>query len=169
MRGLFVTGTDTGVGKTYVACALARGLRAAGIDAPLPQGCASTTVELRGETDVNHALAAPDAQAVMAYLVHLGVLTGERPALPPLPCTPTPLAGSETLHTPVPGVVAFHARPGDTLAVGDPVADVIDPTAPGASRVHTVRAGVAGVLYATVALCCLYLTVRSLEARRLRA
>lgn len=32
MRGLFITGTDTGVGKTFVACALARGLRAAGID-----------------------------------------------------------------------------------------------------------------------------------------
>ncbi len=32
MRGLFVTGTDTGVGKTVVACAVARGLRARGID-----------------------------------------------------------------------------------------------------------------------------------------
>lgn len=32
MRGLFVTGTDTGVGKTFVGCALARGLRTAGID-----------------------------------------------------------------------------------------------------------------------------------------
>jgi dethiobiotin synthetase len=30
--GLFVTGTDTGVGKTLVACALARALRARGID-----------------------------------------------------------------------------------------------------------------------------------------
>lgn len=30
-RGLFVTGTDTGVGKTYVACALAKALRTAGI------------------------------------------------------------------------------------------------------------------------------------------
>ncbi|HEB88381.1 MAG TPA: dethiobiotin synthase, partial [Deltaproteobacteria bacterium] len=30
--GLFITGTDTGVGKTFVSCALARGLRAAGID-----------------------------------------------------------------------------------------------------------------------------------------
>lgn len=30
MRGLFVTGTDTGVGKTVVACALARGWRARG-------------------------------------------------------------------------------------------------------------------------------------------
>jgi dethiobiotin synthetase len=31
--GLFVTGTDTGVGKTVVACALVRALRARGIDA----------------------------------------------------------------------------------------------------------------------------------------
>ena len=31
-RGVFVTGTDTGVGKTVVACALARGLRARGLD-----------------------------------------------------------------------------------------------------------------------------------------
>ena len=32
MAGLFITGTDTGVGKTVVSCALARGLRAAGVD-----------------------------------------------------------------------------------------------------------------------------------------
>jgi dethiobiotin synthetase len=32
-RGVFVTGTDTGVGKTLVACALLRALRARGIDA----------------------------------------------------------------------------------------------------------------------------------------
>ena len=33
MNGCFVTGTDTGVGKTLVACALLRALRARGIDA----------------------------------------------------------------------------------------------------------------------------------------
>ncbi|HTF36195.1 MAG TPA: dethiobiotin synthase [Myxococcota bacterium] len=32
MPGFFVTGTDTGVGKTVVACALARGLRRRGLD-----------------------------------------------------------------------------------------------------------------------------------------
>ena len=31
-RGVFVTGTDTGVGKTMVACALVRGLRARAVD-----------------------------------------------------------------------------------------------------------------------------------------
>lgn len=32
VRGVFVTGTDTGVGKTLVACALIRGLRHRGVD-----------------------------------------------------------------------------------------------------------------------------------------
>ncbi|MDH3521923.1 MAG: AAA family ATPase, partial [Myxococcales bacterium] len=32
-RGCFVTGTDTGVGKTVFACALLRALRARGLDA----------------------------------------------------------------------------------------------------------------------------------------
>ena len=32
MRGIFVTGTDTGVGKTEVSCALVAGARAAGLD-----------------------------------------------------------------------------------------------------------------------------------------
>jgi len=130
---------------------LAERLRAAGLSHPLPQGCASTTLELRGETDVSHELAQADAKALMAYLCHLGVVGGDRPALPAPLCQPTPLSGSETLHTPVPGVVVYRARPGDVLAAGDPVADVIDPTAPGQARVHMVCASVSGVLYATVA------------------
>lgn len=130
---------------------LAERLRAAGLSNPLPQGCASTTLELRGETDVSHELAQADTKALMAYLCHLGVVGGDCPALPAPLCQPTPLSGSETLHTPVPGVVVYRARPGDELAAGDPVADVIDPTAPGQARVHTVCASVSGVLYATVA------------------
>jgi predicted deacylase len=130
---------------------LAERLQAAGVQHPLPQGCASTTLEFRGEADVAHAHAERDAAALMAYLVHLGVIAGDAPAIPPPSCQPTPLSGSETLTSPVPGVVVYRARPGDVLAAGDLVAEVIDPTTPGASRVHRVTAGVAGVLYATVA------------------
>ena len=129
---------------------LAERLRSRGVQHPLPQGCASTTLEFRGEADVAHALAAQDAAAIMAYLTHLRVIDGPPPVLPAPACQPTPLAGSETLTSPLPGVLVFHARPGDTLAVGDLVAEVIDPTAPGTARVHRVCAGVAGVLYATV-------------------
>lgn len=127
---------------------LAERLRAAGIDAPLPQACASATVELRGEADVSHDLARQDAQALFAYLQQLGVVHAALPpALPPPACEPTPLAGSETLRTPVPGVLVFHVEPGQRLEAGEAVADVIDPVG---DRVHVVRAGVAGVLYARV-------------------
>lgn len=52
-RGLFVTGTDTGVGKTLVACALARALVAQGarvaVLKPVASGAAATAVGLRNE------------------------------------------------------------------------------------------------------------------------
>lgn len=44
-QGLFITGTDTGVGKTYVACGIAKELRGRDIDAgvmkPVETGCRS--------------------------------------------------------------------------------------------------------------------------------
>lgn len=52
MRGLFVTGTDTNVGKTFVGCALARGLRAAGVDVGVMKP-AETGVPESGPLDAN--------------------------------------------------------------------------------------------------------------------
>ncbi len=112
---------------------------------PLPQACASTTVELRGEADVSHALASADAQAIFAYLQHAGVLTGDAPPLPALICAATPLAGSQTVKSPAAGMLVFKASPGDLLQVGDPVAELIDPIA---NSVQTVQTEVAGVMYA---------------------
>lgn len=124
----------------------------AGLPDALPQACDSTTVELRGETDVTHTVAAQDAQAIMAFLAHRQVWRPgtPSPALPPLPCEATPLSGSQTLRSPVPGLLVFLARPGAKLAVGDVVAEVIDPSAERAARITPIRAEVAGVLYATV-------------------
>lgn len=116
-----------------------------GISAPIPQACASTTVELRGEADVSHALAGADASAIFGYLQHLGVVTGTAPALPELACTATPLAGAQFVKSPVPGVLVFAAKPGDRLAVGDLVAEIIDPVN---DTVHALRAEVPGVMYA---------------------
>lgn len=122
-------------------------LRAAGQAAPLPVGCASATVELRGESDVSHLLAEQDSAALWAYLQHLGAVAGAPPDVPPAQCQPTPLAGSETLKAPCPGVLVFLVDVGTRLEAGEPVADIIDPTA---GTVHTVRAGTAGVLYARI-------------------
>jgi len=127
---------------------LAEALKAQGIAHPLPQGCCTTTIELRGELDVTHAYAQQDAQAIFAYLEHIGVLqTGNKPAVPEALCQPTPLAGSETLHASGPGVVAFAVEPGQKLRTGDLVAEVINPIE---NTVQQVRAGVDGVFYARI-------------------
>lgn len=65
-RGFFVTGTDTGVGKTLVACALLhafsmQGLRAAGMK-PVASGAARHGTALRNE-DVEQLIAAASVAA----------------------------------------------------------------------------------------------------------
>ncbi len=112
---------------------------------PLPQACASTTVELRGESDVDHDLARADAAAIFGFLQHEGLIEGPPPTLPPAACEATPLTGSQTVKAPVAGVLVFLARPGDRLGRGDPVAEIIDPIS---GATHKVTAEVDGVLYA---------------------
>ncbi len=127
---------------------LAKSLTAGNNPAPLPQGCCSTTIELRGESDVSHALAAGDAQALYRWLQHIHVIVG--PATPDMPqalCQATPLAGSETLHAPAPGIVVFATQPGQFLRAGELVAEVVDPLA---RQTHRVTAGVDGVFYARI-------------------
>jgi len=127
---------------------LAEALATSGSTAPLPQACLSTTIELRGEAQVEHGLAARDAQAIANYLRHIGVLRdAPAAARPSALCDATPLAGSETLYAPVPGLVVFAAEPGQQLRAGDLVAEVIDPLAHTAQR---VCAGVDGLLYARI-------------------
>lgn len=127
---------------------LAERLQARGCHAPLPQGCCSTTIELRGELDVSHAWAAADAQAIMHWLQFIQVLACQHPpVVPAAKCPATPLAGSETLRAVSPGIVVFAAEIGQRLQVGDLVAEIIDPIA---SQTQRVTAGVAGVFYARI-------------------
>ena len=112
---------------------------------PLPQACVSTTLELRGETEVTHTLAGLDADAIFAFLRHEGLVSGDLPEPPELACTATPLAGSQTVKAPTAGILVFTAQCGDYLKAGDPVAEIIDPIA---NTSFTVQAEVEGVLYA---------------------
>ena len=71
MSTLFVTGTDTGVGKTYVSCALlhaaqAQGLRVCGFK-PVASGCERTSEGLRNE-DALALQAAADTQESYAVI-----------------------------------------------------------------------------------------------------
>ena len=113
---------------------------------PIDQGCVSATVELRGQTDVTHALAASDADAILGFLHDLGLCATPAPPPPPACCEPTPLAGTQSVKAPHPGVISFHRQPGDALQPGDAVADVIDPLT---GQTSTLRSTNHGVLYAT--------------------
>lgn len=69
-RGVFVTGTDTGVGKTVVACALVRALRAQGLRVAVMKPVASGALETPAGLRNADALALMDAAgsgADMAY------------------------------------------------------------------------------------------------------
>ena len=84
----------------------------------LPHACIAVTVELRGEHDVDHALAAADADALLAYLAWRGLLDGAPARLPALACEPTPVAGSIPVVAPHGGVVVFLRELGGTVRRG---------------------------------------------------
>ncbi len=112
---------------------------------PISMACLSVTVELRSQTDVNHALATKDADNIIAFLTHRGVIIGTAPPLPELIYPATPLAGSEALASPVSGVVAFLKKPGDWIQTGDVLAEIINPLT---AEVNKLVSNSDGVLYA---------------------
>lgn len=112
---------------------------------PIPQGAFAVTIEHRGVLDVTHDIAAQDCQALLHYLTHFGVIAGEAPALPELRQPATPLAGVEPVATPVGGLLVFSATPGQIMAAGDLIAEVIDPISDSVTPIHC---STAGLLYA---------------------
>jgi predicted deacylase len=116
---------------------------------PIPLGCIGVTVELRGENDVRYDLADRDAHAILQYLAREGILRLD--GLDPLPaplCVPTPLAGVESLAAPHSGVLVFVKHLGERVAAGDAVADIVNPVS---GQTTTLRAGRAGILFASTA------------------
>jgi predicted deacylase len=107
--------------------------------------CLSATLELRGAADVAHPLAAADADALIAFLTHRGLVAGEAPPMPPLRNEPTPLAGAEMLKAPISGLVVYLRELGDRIRAGDVVAEVIDPIS---SVVHPLKSSTDGLLFA---------------------
>jgi predicted deacylase len=112
---------------------------------PIPMGSFSVTVELRGQGDVNHALASRDCQAIISYLIDFGIVEGEPVPAPELLYPATPLAGVEPVTTPVGGLLVFCAMPGEYVEAGQLIAEVIDPISDAVSPIHARNAG---LLYA---------------------
>lgn len=68
-RAVFIAGTDTGIGKTFVSCVLLHALRAAGLRAsgmkPVASGCTATPQGLRND-DALALIAASDPEPAYA-------------------------------------------------------------------------------------------------------
>ena len=112
---------------------------------PIELACFGATVELRGEADTQHALALQDANGLCTFLAQYGALS-QPPVTPPVPqCVSTPLSGSEPVTAPCAGVVVFHRQPGDAVAAGDLIADLVDAAT---GQITPVYCKSAGVLYA---------------------
>lgn len=120
-----------------------------GPDTPLPPSCLAATIELRGEGDVRHELAAADADGIVRFLIERGAVAPAAglplPPLPPLRRAPTPLAGSIPLVAPHGGMVVFRINPGTEVPAGTPVVDVIDPFT---GETTTLTAPVDGLFFA---------------------
>jgi predicted deacylase len=125
-----------------VAAALSQRL---GRAVELPSACVAVTVELRGERDVTHELAAADAERLLQYLAWRGYIDGAPSQLPALACEPTPLAGSMPLVAPRGGVLVHVAPLGAALRRGEVAAEIVDPLSGGATPLPSP---VDGLLYA---------------------
>jgi predicted deacylase len=112
---------------------------------PIALACFGATVELRGEADTSHTLARQDALGLCAFLALRQVLSLAVPTEYAPLCAPTPLSGSEPIAAPHAGVVVFHRGPGERVAAGDAIADVVDALT---GEVTTVRCKSDGLLYA---------------------
>lgn len=117
-------------------------------EAAVPLACFSVTVELRGQADTSHALAAQDADAIIEFLRRRGIVAGTPSPLPAPRCVPTPLASSEPVTAPRAGVVVFHRDAGDEVQAGDLIADLVDIES---GEVLPLRCQSSGRLYARIA------------------
>ena len=93
---------------------------------PIPPACLAATLELGSNDDVDPERAADQATALLRMLAGRGFVDGPG-GQPSLSCRATALTAMAQLRSPVPGLVAYHRRLGDTVRKGDLVATVIDP------------------------------------------
>jgi predicted deacylase len=115
-----------------------------GPETPIPSACMAATVELRGEVSVSYELAARDAEAIIGYLHVRGMLDAGEIAVPAQGCAPTPLEGTQRLDAPHAGMLVYRRDVGESVRVGDVIADLIDPVT---GETTPLAAQVEGVLF----------------------
>ena len=108
-----------------------------GPETPIAPSCLSATIELRGTADVGDGFAVDDADNLFRFFQRRGLITGDPGPLPEPQCRATPLEGVDYVVAPGPGIIDYKKAPGDPVAAGETVAELIDPAAddPAAARI----------------------------------
>jgi len=96
---------------------------------PIPFACFSSTVELRGEQDVDDTLAGRDAKGILRFLQRCNLLKGDVAPLPEALCQATPLEGTDLVYAPAAGLVVYQKQLGDWVEAGDVIAVLVNPLA----------------------------------------
>lgn len=111
-------------------------------DHPIPHATFATTLEYRGQFDVDDTTAAMDAHNLMTFLAAIGVLA-DWPGTPDHPdAAHLPLAGAGEVFAPQGGVVTWSVPPGEAVAQGQVIAHVTDPASRLRLRVLAPNAGI---------------------------
>jgi dethiobiotin synthetase len=160
-RGYFVSGTDTGVGKTFVACALLRSLRARGVDA-----CGMKPIETGVGPDGPR-----DAIALLAAAGGKEPLASVCPQRFALPAAPTVAAAAEGRRVDLAAVrrafAALAARHSHLVVEG--AGGLLAPAAEGASMADlAAELGLPLLLVARASLGTINHTRLTLEAAAAR-
>lgn len=168
MRRLFVTGTDTGVGKTTIACALAaayrrRGFRVATLK-PIETGCVESALGLVPEDAIRLARAAGEPLPPARSLEDL---CPQRFALPASPQVAAAASGRVVDLEAVERAAAARG-PADILLI-EGAGGLLVPLAPGVLQADLmVRLGAPVLVVARAALGTVNHTLLTLEAARRR-
>jgi predicted deacylase len=106
-------------------------------DAAIPQGCFSSTLELRSQHDVSHAQGVADAKNLYRYLVRKGAIAGRAGPLPRLKSAPTPISGMDVGYCPAPGFITYRVPAGAKVRKGQVICEIIDPADPRGAKART--------------------------------
>ena len=112
---------------------------------PIPPACCAATVELRGDRDVSDALAAQDADGLIAFLTGRGFIDAPAPLPPAMQPEATQLEAVDSLSASHPGVLVWSATLGDEVRKGQIIGHLIDPET--GSR-HPITARTDGLFFA---------------------
>ena len=114
---------------------------------PIPPTVLTSTIEFRGQADVNDEFGTHDGQALFRFLQRRGLIAGDPGPLPPLLCEGTPLDAADYMQAPKAGLLAYKVNLGDVVRKGDLIAEIIDPLAEDQANARTpMRAVTDGIV-----------------------